>query len=675
MDAPPNIDSTFFEKLYNLYKYKYRQRDFDMIVAADDQAFQFVLKFREKLFRDAPVVFCGVSSMGDAEIADKPQFAGVMETIAVKSTLKTALRLHTDARAVAIIRDVNGSKIANDAELRSIVKEEREDVHPAFFESADEEGVERLFRKTEYNGFVLLLTVDRDELTSALSQDEALEVISLTEDVPVYSCWEFLLGQGVVGGKVTSGFRHGELVAEIAIRIMTGTKPADVGIVRESAGEYIFDYQRLKQFGVSLSSLPEESSLIHAPSSFYEVNRGTIWIVSSLIGGMLLVIGILVFHMLYRRKAEQGLQKTRASLEALLNATTDMAFLVDASGECLAINRPTARHLGRRPDEIIGNRVYEFMSPEIAQERKKHFDTVRADGESMRFVEEENDRCYDITVYPVLAHEDEGDVQALGVFARDITEHRKAEEALKEHAEALERANEELQQFAYVASHDLQEPLRTISSHVQLIQRRFKGQLDARADKSIQFAVDGAKRMQGLINDLLQYSRVGTRAKPLMPTDCEEILQTALDNLQVTIQEAGATVSHDELPVVIADQSQILQVFQNFIENGMKFRGDNPPRIHIRAEQREDDLLFSVSDNGIGIDTQFADRIFAIFQRLHGVGKYPGSGIGLAICKKIIERHGGEIWVESEPGKGATFFFTIPNSGECNGDRQEGTTD
>jgi signal transduction histidine kinase len=262
----------------------------------------------------------------------------------------------------------------------------------------------------------------------------------------------------------------------------------------------------------------------------------------------------------------------------------------------------------------------------------------------------------------------------------DVTEQRQTQNALKKINETLEeqvkertqelsksnielkRSNKELKQFAYISSHDLQEPLRMVTSFTQLLERRYKGQLDNEADEYIEFIVEGAHRMKYLIDDLLTFSRLNTQAKKFENVNLETVLNEVLSNLTVSIEESNAIITHDPLPTVNADKTQMMQVFQNLIANAIKFHGSNPPKIHISAHKDEKEWKFAVTDNGIGIDPEYQKQIFEVFKRLHTREEYPGSGIGLSVSQKIIRRHGGNIWVESELGKGSTFYFTIPHS-------------
>jgi light-regulated signal transduction histidine kinase (bacteriophytochrome) len=218
-----------------------------------------------------------------------------------------------------------------------------------------------------------------------------------------------------------------------------------------------------------------------------------------------------------------------------------------------------------------------------------------------------------------------------------------------------------------VASHDLQEPLRMVSSYLQLLARRYQGKLDADGEEFMRFALDGARRGQQLINDLLAFSRVGTRGRPLRPTDCEAVLEDALRSLELAVEESGAAVTHAPLPTVMGDGAQLSLVMQNLVGNALKFRGQDPPRVHVSAERRGGEWVLAVRDNGLGIAPEYFDRIFLIFQRLHTREEYPGTGIGLAIAKRIVERHGGRIWVESAPGQGSTFRFSVPACHDAGG--------
>ncbi len=257
-------------------------------------------------------------------------------------------------------------------------------------------------------------------------------------------------------------------------------------------------------------------------------------------------------------------------------------------------------------------------------------------------------------------------------MGKDITERKHAEEELRRaHADLerkateLQRSNSELEQFAYVASHDLQEPLRMVSSYTQLVLRRYGERLDGDAKEFMAYVVDGAARMKQLIEDLLAYSRVGTRGKEFKPVAVEAAVRRAINNLRAAIEETGASITYDALPTVDADDVQLAQLFQNLMGNALKFRSQSVPRIHVSSKETEAEWEFAVADNGIGIEPQYFERIFMVFQQLHTKGEFPGTGIGLAICKKVVERHGGRIWVISRPGEGSAFHFTLPKQREA----------
>jgi signal transduction histidine kinase len=231
---------------------------------------------------------------------------------------------------------------------------------------------------------------------------------------------------------------------------------------------------------------------------------------------------------------------------------------------------------------------------------------------------------------------------------------------VKERTAELERSNRDLEEFAYVISHDLQEPLRIVTGYVQILERRYGRMLDADANGLIVRIVGAVSRMKNLISDLLAYSRLAIKGKTCEDASSEDALEYALQNLKAAIEESDTSITRDSLPVVRADYSQLMQLFQNLIGNAIKFHGEKTPRIHVSAASQNDGWVFSVRDNGIGIDLEYSERVFGVFQRLHTRTEYPGTGIGLAICKRIVERHGGNIWVESELGKGSTFYFTLP---------------
>ncbi len=377
-------------------------------------------------------------------------------------------------------------------------------------------------------------------------------------------------------------------------------------------------------------------------------------------GGPVQVLGVLI-DVTARKQAEDDLRKSEERYRSLVENNIDAVLLTSLDGAILVANAEACRIFGMTQEELIRggwDAIIDRSDPRLAAAQEERDRTGRFRGELTY-------RRKDGSVFPgevaTALFTDPRGTRWVTRIIRDITDRKKAEEALQDYAERLRASNEELQRFAYVASHDLQEPLRSIVSFSQLLDRRYRGRLDKDADEYLSFIVEGGMRMQALIRDLLQVSRVETGARPLEPTDAAGVVAGALRALEAPLREADGMVTVGPMPRVMADAAQLEQVFTNLIGNAIKYRrGGVPPAITVSAERQGEMWEFAVRDNGIGIEAEYFDRIFVMFQRLHTHDEYEGTGIGLAVVKKIVDRHGGKVWVESTPGEGATFFFTLP---------------
>ncbi|MGA2645582.1 MAG: PAS domain S-box protein [Candidatus Sulfotelmatobacter sp.] len=363
-------------------------------------------------------------------------------------------------------------------------------------------------------------------------------------------------------------------------------------------------------------------------------------------------------------------KESGAKYQALLEAAPDAMVVVNAAGEIVLLNVQAEKQFGYSRNELIGQRVKNIVPEGFAE--RLIADSARSAAEALaqqigtgiELIARRKDGS-EFPIEIMLSPLESAEGILVTAAIRDISVRKESEQHLVKTVGELKRSNDELQQFAYVSSHDLQEPLRMVASYTQLLAKRYKGRLDSDADEFITFAVDGCNRMQGLIQDLLAYSRAGTNAKELCEVSGEDALQGALTNLRITLEQSGAVVTHDSLPALMTDETQLIQIFQNLVGNAIKYCSTEVPRVHVSATKNGDnEWIFSVRDNGLGIAPQYFERIFILFQRLHGRNEFEGTGIGLAICKKVVERLGGRIWVESQPEKGSTFYFALPERAE-----------
>ena len=488
----------------------------------------------------------------------------------------------------------------------------------------------------------------------------------------------------------TTAFALIYLVLVLHVALAWGMSAA---IVASLAGALAFDY------------------FILPPTNAFNLNSTEDWsallafLVTSVTAGKLSLRARRVAVEVEARQMEKVQKQARELREQaqLLDLAHDAIMVRYLDGRIMFWNLGAAERYGWSKQDVVGRSSHELLQTEFPQPLEEIMATLQREsfweGE-LKHSRRDGQRIVVASRW-VLRRSDDSQSQAVMEINNDITERKRAEESLRKAHEELEqrvlertrdlktsnallemeiverrraesvlaqqsaelaRSNSELEQFAYVASHDLQEPLRMVASYVQLLERNYKKLFDAKGEEYIAYAVDGAKRMQILINDLLAFSRVGNQGNDFALTDCAAVVGLAINNLQKAIQESGATITCDPLPTVLADNVQLLQLFQNLLANAIKFRAEQSPEIHITAKHDAGIWQFAVKDNGIGIEPRHFDRIFLIFQRLHNRRLYPGTGVGLAICKKIVDRHGGTIWPASEPGNGTTFFFTLPDT-------------
>jgi PAS domain S-box-containing protein len=360
-----------------------------------------------------------------------------------------------------------------------------------------------------------------------------------------------------------------------------------------------------------------------------------------------------------RRQAEEASLR----LAAIVESSDDAIISKSLDGVVTSWNAAAERIFGYRAEEMIGQPILRLIPDDRHDEEQRilerlrrgervdHFETVRRTKDG---------RLLDVSLTSSPLRNEQGTIIGASKIARNITARKQAEDARTRLLAEVQRVNEELEQFAYIVSHDLNEPLRTITNFLQLLTRRLPSSLDAEATEYLAFVEGGAQRLHHLLADLLAYTRAGGQSPEVAAVDGNALVARVVPDLQLAIAESGATITQDPLPTVLGDGARLGQVVQNLIGNALKFRGPAPPQIHVSAQRDGQQWRFAVRDNGIGIDPAQAGQLFRVFRRLHTRTKYPGTGIGLAICKKIIEQHGGRIWVESEVGKGATFFFTLP---------------
>ena len=533
----PKMDH--FDLLRGLFAHKFKNVKIPLIVAVDNPALDFALKYRDEIFKGTPIVFCGINGFEPEMIAGKTNVTGVAELLDVRGTVEMMLQIHPGTREIFVIHDYTSTGLATRRQAEKDLKGLTGRVSIRYMDNLSTAEMLRQVKALPPTSLVFALSYSRDSEGRVYDHSKIAQLLGEQSPVPVYAGHEERIGHGVIGGSLLGGKLHGEKAAEMALEVLNGRDIATMPVYTGKTTRVIFDYKLLTRFNVPLDRLPYNSTLINRPESFYEKYTTLVWS----------AIGIF----------------------------TSLAIIIALLSVNVAQKRHSARELAAKAGE-------------------------------------------------------------------------------------LERSNAELQEFSMIAYHDLQEPLRIIGGFVQLLEKRYHGRLDRDADEYIAITVHNVNHMKQLFSDLLGYLRLNRKERICAAHDGNDILNTVLADLKDTIDACAAEVTFDPLPTVFGDRSMLMLIMHNLISNALKFRGGSP-RIHISWQQNGKQQEFSVRDNGIGIASEYHGKIFQIFRKLHNRNEYPGTGIGLAICKRAVELHDGQVWFESEPGRGSTFFFSLPSRG------------
>lgn len=560
-------------------------------------------------------------------------------SVPVEFTTAPIFQNGTLSGAVNVFRDIGWRlraeerivrNLAVTATLESVLRLSLENAPlKAILEGALAELLELPWLHLEDRACIFLLDVEQGRLTMVAQRNLAIQVLG--------TCGTISLGQCLCGQSAAKG----EVVFSDCIDHRHVTTYADMA----EHGHYCVP---IKSGGKVLGVL--NTYVTHGHHFDEDEERFLLMFADTLAG------------IISRKQVEETLRDSEEVSQTLMNATSDAAFLMNRDGIILAANEALATRFGQEAADLTGKSFFELLPPELARARRLQFDQVIGDGKPLHTHDERDGKVFDNRVYPIF--DAYAQVARVAVFSRDVTERRQAQLSIEKALADLERSNEDLQQFAYVASHDLREPLRMVTSYLTLLRRRIEESLDGECREFITFAIDGARRMDALIRDLLEYSRIG-RGEPVMAqVAISEIIGGAIDNLKASIDESHAVISQESsLPAIAGNFGELVRLYQNLIANALKYRNaERTPVVKLSCKEQDGKWLFGVEDNGIGIASDQFERIFKVFQRLHGRGAYDGTGIGLAVCKKIVEAHGGRIWVESVPGQGSAFYFTLPKS-------------
>ncbi len=680
MDTIRHRTKESFGYLEDLYRKKYGRTSFDVILLSDNNALNFMLSRREKLFPGVPIVFCGVNDFRVEQLHGQTGITGINEAIDIRGTIELASRIMPDIRKFLVISDRTAAGLANRRKFEQILSHFSNKT-PSFelLDDLTTTDLQKQLGELSSDSAVLLFMFRRDSDGRIFTPPEYFSMVVEGCSVPVFTFWyETSLGTGVMGGVMVSGSAQGERAAEYALRILKGEAASSLPFVMKSPNLPILNYSQIKRFNVSKRVIPEGVVIQNEPITFYYRHRATIWLTSIFILSLVFVNIFLMINIARRRRAEDGLRKSERKYRNIFENATEGIFQSTPEGQYVSVNPAFARIGGYdSPGDIIVSVADIQKKMYVHQEdRARLLELFKKQDVVNNFEAEIRRRDNEIiwiSTNVKAIRDQSGKVILLEGTIEDITERKRAEDEIRKlNAELEQRVaartaeltekSRQMETFTYSVSHDLKAPLRGIDGYSRLLLEDYSDRLDEEGRTFLTTIRQATEDMRQLIEDLLAYSRMERRSLATHELHPLDLMQTLLAERQEEINTRNVSVTVDMPDIVVkADPEGMAQVLRNLLDNALKFTGKSPdPHIEIGGEEKEKHCIFWVRDNGLGFDMRYHDRIFEIFQRLNPVEDYPGTGIGMAIVQKAMQRMGGRVWAESAPCKGATFYLEVP---------------